>query len=69
MFAQQQLVESSWNEVWEELVRTTGAEAKAAGFAMARVAKGESRVAKLKENLKTFTKRAVEKYTKGFCLA
>lgn len=32
------------------------------------VAKGESRVAKFKEALKTFTRCAVEKYTEGFYL-
>lgn len=33
------------------------------------VAKNKSRISKLKDALKTFTKRAMEKYTEGFCLA
>lgn len=35
----------------------------------AKLAKGESRIAKYKNSLKVFPARAVAKYTKGFCLA
>lgn len=49
--------------VREELLVNENAELKVG------MAKGESRIAKLREKLHTFIERAVEKYTVGFFLA